>query len=126
MRCNVVKGIGVDIIEIERMKKALWRRPVLEKRLFTLAELTYCRQKANPYPSLAARFAAKEAVLKALGTGLRGMSWQDIEIEVNALGGPEVILRGKAALKAKSLGINKILLSLSHSKDYAVAYALAM
>lgn len=122
----MVRGIGVDIIEIERVKRALLRRPGLEKRLYTASEIAYCRQKADPYPSLAARFAAKEAVLKALGTGLRGCGWQEISVEVNSLGVPEIRLSGKAAGKAEALGISKIFLSLSHSKDYAVAYVLAI
>lgn len=121
----MVLGIGVDIIEIERVRNALERRPALEQRLFTPAEIKYCRQKANPYPSLAARFAAKEAVLKAMGVGLGSCTWHDIIIEVNSSGAPEVKLTGRAAALAASLGISEFMLSLSHAKLNAVAYVLA-
>ncbi|MDS1029214.1 holo-ACP synthase [Bacillota bacterium LX-D] len=118
----MIKGIGTDIIEINRLHAAFQRRPALEKRLFTAEEILYCREKHNPYPSFAVRFAAKEAVLKALGTGLRKCSWQEINIEVNSMGAPQVKLTGQAAIIASQRGIEQWHLSLAHSADYAIAY----
>lgn len=113
---------GVDIMEISRFALAISRHPGLLKRLFTDKELKTLERK-NP-SSLAARFAAKEAVLKALGTGLRGLSWHDIEVINNDLGEPIAYLSEKAQAIAESRGGNSIKISLSHSKDNAVAMAI--
>jgi holo-[acyl-carrier protein] synthase len=112
--------IGVDIIEIIRIEEALDRfgNRFLE-RIFTTQEIEFYRSKV---PSLAARFAGKEAVMKLLGTGIKGISWQEIEILKQSGGQPQVNLYGKARLKADSLGIKTINISLSHSKDYAIAF----
>ena len=110
---------GVDIIEIKRIKSAVerWGCRFL-RRVYTEDELTYCKGRA---PSLAARFAAKEATMKALGTGIRGIGWRDIEVVRPRGKAPCLCLHGKAAQKARALGIRNLALSLSHSKDYAVA-----
>jgi holo-[acyl-carrier protein] synthase len=117
---------GTDLIEINRVSKALSRTPKLKMRLFTTMEITQCEQKGNPLESFAGRFAAKEAVLKALGTGLRGLNWVDIEIINNDLGRPEVRLHGAALVLAKELSIYEIRISISHSRELAVAFALAL
>ncbi|NLW24888.1 MAG: holo-ACP synthase [Clostridia bacterium] len=114
-------GIGTDIIEIERIKKAIQTRPKLLERVFTKDELEYCQGKGNFFASLAARFAAKEAVSKALGTGFRGFKWQDIGIINDHLGKPQVIIKGKVKDKAEELGVTRIELSLSHCREFAVA-----
>lgn len=117
-------GIGVDVVEVSRLREASNRERLLA-RLFTASELSDCRG-AHRWQSLAARFAAKEAVLKALGTGLRGMRWQDIEVVRNDRGRPGVRLRGGAAGRAENLGVAEVLLSLSHTEHYAVAQAVAV
>ncbi|HZW82245.1 MAG TPA: holo-ACP synthase [Candidatus Deferrimicrobium sp.] len=117
---------GTDLIEINRVSKALSRTPKLKMRLFTTMEIVQCEQKGNPLESFAGRFAAKEAVLKALGTGLRGLNWVDIEVVNNDLGRPEVRLYGAALELARQLGIYEIKISISHSRDLAVAFALAL
>lgn len=117
---------GTDLIEINRVSKALSRTPKLKMRLFTTMEILQCEQKGNPLESFAGRFAAKEAVLKALGTGLRGLNWVDIEVVNNDLGRPEVRLYGAALELARQLGIYEIKISISHSRDLAVAFALAL
>ena len=123
----MIESIGIDIVEIERIEEALQkRRERFLDRLFTLAEQTYCLSKANASMYLAGRFAAKEAVLKVLGTGLRNVKWTDIEIMKDALGKPYVQLYGKAACMAEELGIGKVLLSISHSRRYAVAQAVGV
>jgi holo-[acyl-carrier protein] synthase len=112
-------SIGIDVIEIERIERALERRPRLAERLFTAAELGYCRERARPGRHLAARFAAKEAVIKALG----GPALAPAEIEIIADPAPEVTLHGRAAELA---GPREFSVSLTHSRDTAAAVALAL
>ncbi|SMB89571.1 holo-[acyl-carrier-protein] synthase [Desulfonispora thiosulfatigenes DSM 11270] len=117
----MIIGIGTDIIEIDRMKEALQTNLRLSERLFTSGELDYCQQKCNSFESFAARFAAKEAMTKALGTGFRNYNWTDIEVVKDDLGKPSINLKGNALMKAEELGVTHIHLSLSHGKDYATA-----
>jgi holo-[acyl-carrier protein] synthase len=117
----MIIGIGTDIIEISRIKKAVQTRPKLAERVFTRAEIDYCQSNGDFFTSLAARFAAKEAVAKALGTGIRDFKWQDIEVTNDFLGKPNIVIYGKAQEIAGQLGVNTIHVSLSHSRDYAVA-----
>ncbi|MGI6450195.1 MAG: holo-ACP synthase [Desulfitobacteriia bacterium] len=115
---------GVDIIEISRFAHACSRHPRLIKRLFTARELEALGASAKRPSALAARFAGKEAVLKALGTGLRGLSWHDIEIIANEQGEPQVYLSARALKAAESRGGRSIRLSLSHNRDNALAVAV--
>jgi holo-[acyl-carrier-protein] synthase len=116
-----MQHVGVDIIEICRIETVIkrWGKTFLE-RVFTPSEL----RLYNNTPSLAARFAAKEAVLKALSACDKGISWQDIEILAENNGKPLVNLTGKAKLYADALTISKMNISISHSRDYAVAFAI--
>ena len=114
---------GVDIIEIPRV------RLVFEKygqrfldRVFTAGEIAYCRGRTS---NLAARFAAKEAAMKALGTGVRGVAWKDIEVVRQESGAPSIQLHGRAKNRAEHLGVQEMALSLSHSREYAVASVIA-
>ena len=111
--------IGVDIIEIGRVKEAVnrWGERFL-RRVYTEAELAAYRHKPS---SLAARFAGKEAVMKLLGTGRIGVNWREIETLSHPSGRPRVNLYGRAQSKAGELGIKEIAVSLSHSKEYAIA-----
>lgn len=120
----MLKGIGTDIIEIERIELAVSRsgQQFLD-RVFTPAEQSYCGGRVQ---CLAGRFAAKEAILKTLGTGLRGLRWTNIEILPNYKGKPEVKLSGKALEIAMELGIDRILVSISHDRGRAVAFAVAV
>jgi holo-[acyl-carrier protein] synthase len=114
-------AIGVDIIEIGRIDRAIsrWQGSFL-KRIYTQAEL----EGHHNISSLAARFAAKEAVMKALGTGVRGVNWRDIEILTNGNGAPIVRLHGRACEKSKELGVAQFSISMSHSREYAVAFVV--
>ena len=116
-------SIGVDIIEIQRIAAAVerWQHKFLD-RIFTQAELRYCRGRI---PELAARFAGKEAISKALGTGIRGLAWRDMEILPDPLGKPLVTLHGRARARAVAIGLEQFAVSLSHSRDYAVAMVVA-
>lgn len=121
----MVVGIGIDLVEIHRMKKAI-ESSAFVQRVFTTAEQTYCngrgRQGAASY---AARFAAKEAVMKALGTGMAGGgTWQDIEVLPDDRGKPVMNLTGVFGQLARDLGVTKIHVSLSHAQDYATAQVL--
>ena len=110
---------GVDIIEIPRIKRVAERfGQRFFRRIFTEQEILYCRGRA---PQLASRFAAKEAVMKALGTGIRGVRWRDIEVLRNPGEAPFIRLHETALAKAIQLGIDEIFVSLSHSKHYAIA-----
>ena len=114
--------LGVDIVEIERIQRSIARYGErFLSRIYTDAELELCRSRV---PELAVRFAGKEAVMKALGTGRRGVSWRDIEILRNKRNAPLVYLHGRARSRARKLGIAEIDISLSHSRDYAVASAI--
>jgi holo-[acyl-carrier protein] synthase len=112
-------AVGVDIIEIDRIEQSIvsWHDSFL-KRIYTEAEL---ESSGNKPSSLAARFAAKEAVMKALNTGAIGVSWKDIEVLSNNDGAPFVRLCGRAYDKAKEIGISAFSISMSHSKQYAIA-----
>lgn len=122
----MLTGIGTDTIEIERITEACANKRFLE-RVYTIAERDYCFNRKNPYPSLAARFAAKEAVLKALGTGLAGCRFTDIEVVFEYAGGPPAVKLSGGALKvANEKGVDKVLISLSHDRTRAVAFAVAV
>ncbi len=113
---------GIDIIEIERMAKAFKRQPKLYERLFTTREREALLGKG--IQSYAARFAGKEAVLKTLGTGLRGLSWHDIEILSNPSGEPLVYLSSKAMDQVRARGGFQVRVSLSHNCTQAIAFAI--
>ncbi len=114
---------GVDIIEIPRIQQVLDRYGQrFLNRIFTPSEIEYCRGRA---PNLAGRFAAKEATMKALGTGVRGVGWKDIEVVRAESGAPSVKLHGRAKQRAERLQLGEISLSMSHSREYAVAFVVA-
>jgi len=118
---------GIDLIELDRFEKALLKGDSFKNRVFTPAEIAYCEARgiAGSLRSYAARFCAKEAVAKALGTGIaKGVSFQDIEISNDANGKPNVILTGKALEIFRGMGAVSIDISLTHSRDYAMAQAV--
>jgi holo-[acyl-carrier protein] synthase len=117
-------GVGVDLIDVARLRALLERRPSAEERLFTRAERDYCRSFSDPAPRLAARFAAKEAVGKALGTGV--IVFQEIEVEDGGRQRPQVRLHGATAAAARRLGIQRVEVSLSHTAAQAAAVAAAV
>ena len=115
---------GVDFIEIDRVAGVLNRYgDRFLRRIFTPKEIAYCRGRA---PNLAARFAAKEAVMKALGTGFRGVSWRDVEVVRAPSGAPSARLHGRARRRAERLGVTEIAISLSHSRGFAMVVAVAV
>lgn len=122
-----LKGIGTDIIEVQRIKQAVEKHgDRILNRLFTPNELAYCKNKWDPYPCYAVRFAAKEAVFKSFGIGLGSLRWNELEILTGLKGKPEVNLLGQAVAFAWREGIIQVLISLSHDRERAIAFALAV
>jgi holo-[acyl-carrier protein] synthase len=123
----VVIGVGIDIVDIERMERALTRRRLLMGRLFTGREIAYCTGRSCPAASFAVRFAAKEAVRKACSRALPGvvLGWREIEVSLES-GRPEIRLAGQAAALAAGAGIAGLEVSLSHSRDHACAAVVAI
>ncbi|WP_433971074.1 holo-ACP synthase [Tunturiibacter lichenicola] len=123
----MVLGLGTDLIETKRIQESMDRfgERFLE-RVFTAGEITYCRRKKNAAESFAARFAAKEAGAKALGTGIsRGVNWKELEVRREVSGKPTLHLSGRAAELAKAMGIRRLQLSLTHSRELAMAVVVA-
>lgn len=128
MDCTAkIIGIGLDIIEIARVQEALTKGGErFVQRVFTINEQNYCLSRMNPAQHLAARFAAKEAILKALGTGWSGgIKWTDIDIRAGASSVPYPVLVGFTAEQAQQRGIMRWHLSLTHSDYYAAAFVVA-
>lgn len=121
-------SVGIDIVEIARIRAAYVRHGErFVRRICTARERSRAAELEDPVAFLAGRFAAKESVLKVLRTGLAGgISWLDIHVDREASGAPSVRLSGKALERARALGIGRILVSISHGKDYAVAQALGL
>lgn len=120
-------GLGVDIVEIARMEKILTRSPNFVRRVFTADERTYCEAHHRPAVRYATHFAAKEAVLKALGTGFgQGIGFTDVEVSHEVSGKPLAVLHGRAQEIAAALGVLEIPLSLSRTSETAVANAIAV
>lgn len=120
-----IVGLGVDICEIARMERAISRHPTLRVRVFTPEEIAYCDSKARPAESYAGRFAAREATIKALG-GYRGRRWQDISVTRHPSGAPAIRLDGNAKRRADALGVTDVLITFTHEKTSAVAFAIAV
>ena len=122
----MIVGTGIDIVEVSRVEAAIARfgRRFLQ-RIFTDAEIRYCESKANRMERYAARFAAKEAGMKALGTGWSGgVAWRDLEVAREPGGRPTLALRGRAAQHAVRLGVKRTSLSVSHIATQAVAQVI--
>ncbi|MBS1837217.1 MAG: holo-ACP synthase [Actinobacteria bacterium] len=122
---GAVIGVGTDLVEVSRLRVALERTPALLHRLFTPAEQAHGRRSKDPLPHLAARFAAKEAVMKSLGSGMSAMSFTDVEVVVGADGAPSIRLSGRARQVAARRGVSVVHVSLTHTGDLAQAHAVA-
>jgi len=122
-----ILGTGIDIVEVDRLEETIVRRGErLLDRVFTAAERDYCGKRPRPGIHYAGRFAAKEAVLKAIRTGwVQGIGWKDIEVELGPGGEPSVRLTGGALARANEMGIVAIHISISHTEHHAVASAVA-
>jgi holo-[acyl-carrier protein] synthase len=121
-----ILGIGVDLVEVERIDKAIARHEGFVSRVFSLRERKRCEDCAYPGRRYAACFAAKEAASKALGTGVRGFAWPEVEMLTDEAGRPYLELSGRAEELARKRGITEILVSVSHTGDIALAVAQAL
>ena len=119
-------GIGIDLVAVDRFRNSMIRTPGLKNRLFLPSEQEYSERQTDPTERYAARFAAKEAVLKALNLGLGGIAFCDIEIIHAKSGEPQILLHGKAIDVARDAGVQKWLLTLTHTHTTAAAVAVAL
>jgi holo-[acyl-carrier protein] synthase len=120
-----IVGLGVDICDIDRMARALARHPKMRERVFSAEERAYCDSKARPAESYAGRFAAREAVIKALG-GYRGKRWRDVSVSRAPTGAPAIELGGNAKVRADLLRVDRVLITFTHERTHAVAFAIAV
>jgi holo-[acyl-carrier protein] synthase len=118
----LILGVGVDLVQVERMEKALARGERFQRRIFTERETAYCLRHKHPATHFAARFAAKEAGMKAIGTGWsNGVGWKDFEVTLDARGRPNLLLSGKAAEFAMAMGATHTVVSLAHDGGFSIA-----
>jgi len=122
---SAIRGIGVDAVDIDRFRRSLERTPSMRERLFTPVELAYVAPKADPIPSLAARFAAREAVMKALGVGLGAFGFHDVWVDRKESGEPHLVVTASALRLAESAGVTSWHLSITHTDSLAIAYVVA-
>ena len=121
----MIKGIGTDIVEIKTIEKSILQSKRFKERVYTNNEIEYCEKKPNKFQHYAARFAAKEAVMKALGTGWdQGIQWKHIEVLNEPNGKPIILIRDKAKELTNKNEINDIYISLSHCENYATAFVV--
>jgi holo-[acyl-carrier protein] synthase len=121
-----VIGVGTDLVDVDRFRRAITRTPGLIDRVFTDGEQRYARTRRDPAEALAARFAAKEAVMKALAVGIGAFSWRDVEVVRGAGGAPSLALSGDAGRLAGGRGVGAWLVSLTHTATVAGAVAIAL
>lgn len=121
----MIIGIGIDLVDIDRFRRSLERTPTMRTRLFTPAELDYVAPQNDQAPSLAARFAAREAVMKSLGLGLGAFGFHEVWVERADSGAPSLGLSGRALELAHTAGVGRWHLSLTHSETTAGAYVVA-
>jgi holo-[acyl-carrier protein] synthase len=123
----MIIGCGVDIIELDRIRTLVERYgDRFLTKVFTEGEMAYCQARKKAWQHFAGRFAAKEAVLKSLGTGIRsGITWKDVEVSVDDWGAPRITLHRGAGERARQIGIRTVHISISHCESFAVAQAVA-
>ena len=120
-----IAGIGVDLVEVDRVKRILDRRSTFVGRVFTAEEIDYCQRQASPAECFAARWAAREACRKALG-GIRNMRWLDVRVSRAPSGAPSLVLEGTSKARADALGVSQVMLALTHERRMAAAFCLAV
>lgn len=118
-------GVGVDLVDVERVECILNRHPSFPQRVFTPEEVAYCQRQGSPAASYAARWAAREACRKALG-GIRGMRWHEVRVERTPSGAPRLALVGSAQARADALGVSEVLVALTHERRMAAAFCIAV
>jgi holo-[acyl-carrier protein] synthase len=120
-----ISGIGVDLVDVDRVRRLMARRTTFAERVFTPQEIEYCERQADPAESYAARWAAREACRKALG-GVRGMRWHDVRVSRAPSGAPSLVLDGATARRAEALGVSQVMVALTHERKMAGAFCVAV
>ncbi len=120
-----IVGIGVDLVEVDRVEALLTRRATFRARVFTGDEISYCERQAHPAEGYAARWAAREACRKALG-GIRGMRWHEVAVRRSPSGAPTIALEGSSRARADALGVTDVLVALTHERRMAAAFCVAV
>src|SRR5436309_2438943 len=120
-----VVGIGVDLVDVDRVKQILARRKTFVERVFTPDEISYCERQASPAECFAARWAAREACRKALG-GIRQMRWHDVRVERAPSGAPRLVLGGTSKVRMDALGVSEVMVALTHERRMAAAFCVAV
>jgi holo-[acyl-carrier protein] synthase len=120
-----IVGIGVDLVDVERVKRLLSRRKTFVDRVFTSEEIAYCERQASPAECYAARWAAREACRKAMG-GIREMRWHDVWVERAPTGAPRLALAGSSRARMDALGVTDVLVALTHERQMAAAFCVAV
>ena len=120
-----ILGLGVDLVDVARVRAVMGRRRTFPARVFTPEEIAYCERQANPAESYAARWAAREACRKAL-SGVRGMRWHDVRVDRAPSGAPSLALSGATAERARSLGVTEVKVALTHERTMAAAFCVAV
>ena len=120
-----ISGIGVDLVDVDRVRRLMTRRVAFTTRVFTPPEIEYCQRQADPAESYAARWAAREACRKALG-GVRGMRWHDVRVARAPSGAPSLVLEGATRRRADALGVSQVMVALTHERKMAGAFCVAV
>jgi holo-[acyl-carrier protein] synthase len=120
-----ITGIGVDLVDVDRVRRLMSRRATFAARVFTPQEIEYCERQADPAESYAARWAAREACRKALG-GVRGMRWHDVRVARAPSGAPSLVLEGATLRRADALGVSQVMVALTHERKMAGAFCVAV
>jgi holo-[acyl-carrier protein] synthase len=120
-----IVGIGVDLVEVDRVRAILARHPSFAERVFTPEEVAYCRRQASPEECFAARWAAREACRKALG-GVRGLRWHDVRVVRAPNGAPSLVVEGAGRRRMEALGVSEVKLALTHERRMAAAFCVAV
>ena len=120
-----VVGLGVDLVDVERVEAILSRRKTFRERVFTPEEIAYCESQGTPAACYAARWAAREACRKALG-GITDMAWTDVSVRRDPSGSPRLALRGSSENRARELGVSEVFITLTHERRMAAAFCLAV
>jgi holo-[acyl-carrier protein] synthase len=120
-----IRGIGVDLVEVARVEQILERRRTFVDRVFAPEEIEYCERQANRAECYAARWAAREACRKALG-GIKDMRWQDVRVSRASSGAPSLVLEGTSRERARALGVDEVMVALTHERRMAAAFCVAV
>src|SRR6266545_4845478 len=120
-----IVGIGVDLVDVQRVERILQRHRTFVERVFTPVEIAYCSRQASPAECYAARWAAREACRKALG-GIREMRWHDVRVDRAPSGSPRLVLEGASKTRMDALGVSEVMVALTHERRMAVAFCVAV